>query len=189
MTQDGELVDALYYSTSCGIDLSRNLSEEAVFCAFMSGNDEAYEKEEPWYRWSTYFSLEELTRLAGTESQEAGEVSGMRVSERENSGVIKTLEIIGSGGSFEVEGEYEIRKLLQTQNAPVTLQDGSTAPNLGMLPSAFFYLTEEKEGGVLKGYTLKGGGYGHGKGMSQNGAKHMAEAGRSCVDILRYYYG
>jgi len=189
LTQDGELVDALYYSTSCGIDLSRNLSEEAVFCAFMSGNDEAYEKEEPWYRWSTYFSLEELTRLAGTESQEAGEVSGMRVSERENSGVIKTLEIIGSGGSFEVEGEYEIRKLLQTQNAPVTLQDGSTAPNLGMLPSAFFYLTEEKEGGVLKGYTLKGGGYGHGKGMSQNGAKHMAEAGRSCVDILRYYYG
>ena len=119
----------------------------------------------------------------------AGEVSGMRVSEREDSGVIKTLEIIGSGGSFEVEGEYEIRKLLQTQNAPVTLQDGSTAPNLGMLPSAFFYLTEEKEGGVLKGYTLKGGGYGHGKGMSQNGAKHMAEAGRSCVDILRYYYG
>ncbi len=113
----------------------------------------------------------------------------MRVSERENSGVIKTLEIIGSGGSFEVEGEYEIRKLLQTQNAPVTLQDGSTAPNLGMLPSAFFYLTEENEGGVLKGYTLKGGGYGHGKGMSQNGAKHMAEAGRSCVDILRYYYG
>ncbi len=51
MMQGDELVDALYYSTSCGIDLTQDLSEEAVFCAFMTGGQKAYEKEEPWYRW------------------------------------------------------------------------------------------------------------------------------------------
>ena len=70
----------------------------------------------------------------------------------------------------------------------MTLQDGSDAPDLGMLPSAFFYLTPEYDGKKLKGYTLTGGGYGHGNGMSQNGAKHMAEAGYKCKDILRHYY-
>ena len=115
-------------------------------------------------------------------------MTGMEVVSREPSGVIAALKISGEGGEFQVEGEYTIRKLLQTRNSPVTLQDGSTAPNLGMLPSAFFYLTPNYEKKVLTGYTLTGGGYGHGKGMSQNGAKHMADAGHKCADILRYYY-
>lgn len=190
LMRDGDLIDALYYSTSCGIQLSDNPSDEAVFCSLLSTRDEkAYEKEEPWYRWSVSFSLEELTELVKTGWQEDfGAVTGMEVVSREPSGVIAALKISGEGGEFQVEGEYTIRKLLQTRNSPVTLQDGSTAPNLGMLPSAFFYLTLNYEKEVLTGYTLTGGGYGHGKGMSQNGAKHMADAGYKCADILRYYY-
>lgn len=190
LTRDGDLIDALYYSTSCGLDLSQDLSEEAVFCAFMAGNSEkSYEKEEPWYRWSVYFSAEELTGMAKSGGQPGvGTVTGMEVKERGGSGVIETLEITGDGGTVQVEGEYNIRKLLQPGEIPVTLQDGSTAPDLGMLPSAFFYLTPKYDGKKLKGYTLTGGGYGHGRGMSQNGARHMAEAGYRCRDILKHYY-
>lgn len=36
--------------------------------------------------------------------------------------------------------------------------------------------------------TLKGKGYGHGVGMSQYGAKGMAEAGLDYLEILNYYY-
>lgn len=190
LKKDGNLIDALYYSTSCGLDLSQKLSEEAVFCAFMSGGGEkSCEKEEPWYRWKVYFSLAELTEMVRNGREESiGTVTGMEVKEREDSGVINILEISGKEGTISVEGEYGIRKLLQPGTIPVTLQDGSDAPDLGMLPSAFFYLTPEYDGKKLKGYTLTGGGYGHGKGMSQNGAKHMAEAGRKCKDILRHYY-
>ena len=42
---------------------------------------------------------------------------------------------------------------------------------------------------MLSGFLLNGGGYGHGDGMSQNGAKHLAEEGWSCQEILKYYYG
>ncbi|MHA7139607.1 SpoIID/LytB domain-containing protein [Rossellomorea arthrocnemi] len=37
-------------------------------------------------------------------------------------------------------------------------------------------------------YIIKGKGFGHGVGMSQYGAKAMADSGRSYVDILRFYY-
>ena len=40
----------------------------------------------------------------------------------------------------------------------------------------------------MVGYTIVGGGYGHGIGMSQNGAKHMAEAGLTGEEILAFFY-
>ena len=40
----------------------------------------------------------------------------------------------------------------------------------------------------MVGYTLTGGGFGHGVGMSQNGARHMAEEGYRAEDILGYFY-
>lgn len=57
-----------------------------------------------------------------------------------------------------------------------------------MLPSAFFYLQEKKEGKKVTGYSFVGGGYGHGVGMSQNGAKAMLDAGHSCEEVLQHYY-
>ena len=44
----------------------------------------------------------------------------------------------------------------------------------------------EKE--IVSGYTLIGGGFGHGVGMSQNGARNMAGNGYTCEDILYYFY-
>jgi SpoIID/LytB domain protein len=41
---------------------------------------------------------------------------------------------------------------------------------------------------VPRTFTVKGSGWGHGAGMSQFGARAMAEQGRSVEQILRYYY-
>ena len=37
-------------------------------------------------------------------------------------------------------------------------------------------------------YVIKGGGYGHGIGMSQNGANEMAKDGKSYIEILELFY-
>ena len=42
--------------------------------------------------------------------------------------------------------------------------------------------------GIVEGYTVIGGGFGHGVGMSQNGANRMAEAGFSCDEILQKFF-
>ncbi|MEG0319173.1 SpoIID/LytB domain-containing protein [Niameybacter sp.] len=60
-----------------------------------------------------------------------------------------------SGGSFEVEGDYN---------------------------------STSKPDTVYGDLTLYGYGYGHGVGMSQYGAKGMAEAGFSYKEIIEYYY-
>lgn len=58
--------------------------------------------------------------------------------------------------------------------------DGTEQTDVTMLPSAFFAITKQGDGGMV----LYGGGYGHGLGMSQNAANGMAKAGmitkRSC---------
>lgn len=41
----------------------------------------------------------------------------------------------------------------------------------------------------MVGYIVVGGGFGHGVGLSQNGAKHMALAGNTYQEILQTYYG
>ncbi|MDE7286759.1 MAG: hypothetical protein K2N55_07975 [Lachnospiraceae bacterium] len=40
----------------------------------------------------------------------------------------------------------------------------------------------------MVGYTIIGGGYGHGVGMSQNGARAMGMADMDCESILSFFY-
>ena len=40
----------------------------------------------------------------------------------------------------------------------------------------------------LRSMTIYGGGFGHGAGMSQNGARCLADMGRTAEEILKYYY-
>ena len=57
-----------------------------------------------------------------------------------------------------------------------------------LLPSAFFIVEcSQKDGNVIE-YSVLGGGYGHGNGMSQNGAGNMAKEGYSYTDILMTFY-
>ena len=37
-------------------------------------------------------------------------------------------------------------------------------------------------------FTIYGGGYGHGAGMSQNGAQGMAKKGKNYKEILKFFY-
>ena len=58
-----------------------------------------------------------------------------------------------------------------------------------MLPSAVFFLESQKDSsGRVQTLQIYGGGAGHQLGMSQWGAKGLAEAGQDFVSILRTYY-
>ena len=76
-----------------------------------------------------------------------------------------------------------IRQLLAPKGLTVKLADGSENTGMSLLPSAFFY-ADVKDGRIV----LNGGGYGHGVGLSQNGAKAMADEGLGCEEILMEYF-
>lgn len=182
LEKDGELLDARYYSTSCGMNFDVDMSDEAVFAAFLAeDNLKAYEAQEPWYRWNTEICLADL-----------GDVSEITVKERAPSGRIESIEVTYASEAEPkiIAGEYKIREFLDSADPMVYLQDGETVTGMSLLPSAFFVMVPEyDEKGTLTGYFLKGGGYGHGEGMSQNGAKGMAEEGMGYKEILEKYYG
>ena len=67
-------------------------------------------------------------------------------------------------------------------------QDGSSARAGMMIPSAFFSIETSKKDGFVVGYTLNGGGFGHGVGLSQNGARNMALQSIDAEGILGFFY-
>jgi stage II sporulation protein D len=57
-----------------------------------------------------------------------------------------------------------------------------------LVPSGFFVIETGKTDKNVIGYTLIGGGYGHGVGMSQNGAKALGEQGITYENILQAFF-
>lgn len=106
------------------------------------------------------------------------------------------LEITTTYGIFKVIKEYNIRLALQPVNylrgkSPVELQchDGTVQKNFSLLPSAFACLDFErdKEGNLLD-VVIRGGGYGHGVGMSQYGTYGLTLMGKDWQEITEHYY-
>lgn len=117
-----------------------------------------------------------------------GTIVDISVLKRESSGIISELLIEGSKNTIKVKTEYNIRTLLAPAYDTILRQDDTEVENLKLLPSAFFTFDKKKKSGKLSSITLIGGGYGHGVGMSQNGVKALADAGKEYEAILTYFY-
>ena len=98
-------------------------------------------------------------------------------------GVALQITAKGTKGSVTVNTENKIRSALGGTGYSIVRQDGTKINSTKLLPSAFF--TIEKQG---DNFILKGGGYGHGIGMSQNGANEMAKTGKEYQEILKAFY-
>ena len=100
----------------------------------------------------------------------------------------QTLRIVGEKEEILVKTENAVRSVLCDPSVSVIRQDGSAWQPSGLLPSGFFTIETVKKDGAVAGFTLYGGGFGHGVGMSQNGARSMAESGCDWETILSYFY-
>ena len=56
------------------------------------------------------------------------------------------------------------------------------------LAAQCIFFIDKMEDGKPSAFTFTGGGYGHGVGMSQNGVKSLADAGKKYDDIITYFY-
>lgn len=90
-------------------------------------------------------------------------------------------------GIYKVISEYNIRYILN-QGGTVIRQDGSASEGFSLLPSAYLIIDVVKEDDDVIGYTIIGGGYGHGVGMSQNGARTMGMENMDCENILSFFF-
>ena len=189
------------------------MMQEESFAAFIKNvRPSDFESEEAWYRWT--YQVDELDaallyervleRCAAAPSTvsvlrkdgawenqtppDPGRILDLSITERSTGGVAQTLQIVGENAAIQVRTEHSIRYVLCDARISVIRQDGSAWQPSSLLPSGFFVLETEAEDGYVAGFTLYGGGFGHGVGLSQNGAKEMAESGCDCETILSYFY-
>lgn len=130
-----------------------------------------------------------------------GKLKRVRIKKRGSGGIVKTALIVGTEKTVKVRTEYNIRLLLFNENAIVTKNDGKNVSGMNMLPSGFFILnssgstngasgTNGTSGaqGASGAYEIRGGGFGHGTGLSQTGANELAQAGKNYEEIIHYYF-
>ena len=142
-----------------------NTSDRKLIEAILPGFDQ---ETTDFYRWRVDVSKEDLSVLVREKTGiDLGEIEKLEPEDRGASGRIARLSITGSGGSLKIGKELEIRRVLSPTH----------------LYSSAFVVREAR--GM---FTLFGAGWGHGVGLCQIGAAHMASMGVPAVDILRHYY-
>lgn len=210
MSSQDEIINAYYFSTSCGAttnaavwgsdpqefpylkgallsetDLALNLADESVFKAFIKDKEVlTFDKAAAWYRWTTEISLKNLKKKIPN----IGELSSVEITGRGENGIVSEMKIYGSSGNHVVSGQSDIRAVFGDSAQTIYKNDGTSATGWSQLPSAFIALEPKYAGDSLTGYTVYGGGFGHGVGMSQNAAASMARAGMNYMEILKFFY-
>ncbi len=185
-----------------------DFSSEAAFKKFLKNKSiKTYDSTFPWYRWNVTLTKNQLEQsieknlkaryevnpnliltlsdnnYVSQPIEKIGVVKDIEVANRTKSGLINEIIIKGSDATVKVCSEYNIRLLLAPVSAKIKRNDNSKIDGLNMMPSAFFMVQKKKNT-----FFFQGGGYGHGVGMSQNGAKAMADAGFNYSSILQHYY-
>lgn len=189
-----------------------DLTREDIFAAAIRTTDPGdFEAGEGWYRWTytvtrldpdillqqlkkRYEANDQLVLTRDGEDYVSApirsftEIHDLTVLARGAGGVADELLIETDNGTYKVISEHNIRYVLCDGETQVKRQDGTLVSMNSLLPSGFFMIEIAKEGEVVVGYSLTGGGFGHGVGMSQNGARSMAAEGYSAREILQFFY-
>lgn len=208
-----EVVQTYYYSTSCGVtaDVSlwgsdaskypyyesvsvgdenhgQNMYNESDFLSFITNSYQSdYDSEFPLYRWNMTVDCHTLGEsISAKTGCNIGDVTGITVNTRVSGGAAVNITVTGSQGSTTLSKESDIRTCLGNGNIDLNTQNGTA--RYERLPSSFItFVPQYNENGQVNAFTIYGGGYGHGIGMSQNAVKAMSQK-MNYVQILQFFY-
>lgn len=170
-------------------ELELNLKKESDFRAFLDHPDfyDTFEQEEAWYRWTVKTTLSQISKTLSAnypkEMKKIGAIKKLVIADRGVGGVAKICKVVGTKGSFVIEKENAIRKAFAVSGTKAIGQNKTEMTISSLLPSGYFYI-EQKGKNVI----FHGGGFGHGVGMSQTGARNMAELGYTWEEMAEHYF-
>jgi len=158
LKHEGKPISAFFHSTSGGCTDVAENVWSRPLPYLKSVVD--YDDNSPHFAWTRKVSCDDLEKAF---SKDVGPVLAMIVISRTPTNRVKDAMIVGSQNTTVVSGNA-IRLALK-------------------LPSSNFNIGYEENS-----YTFAGRGFGHGLGMSQYGARALAEQGYNAAQILAYYY-
>jgi len=169
ITYNDELAEVYYHNCSGGYTASskdvwgRELS-------YLVAKPDEFSTDNPYYEWEYPIKVKDLEEILRKNGVSTGEIYDIKVLSRDESGRVKELKIKYNGAKepLKLKGK-DFRRLV--------------GYNKDKIASTLFWV--KREG---KFFVFTGKGHGHGVGMSQWGAKKMAEQGYSYKEILEFYY-
>ena len=161
VTFGGEYARTVYHSDSGGVIASAQEVWGGAFPYLVSIRDA--DGRTPHRGWNVNLEPAQVASSLAARGHNVGAVSSFTILSNSPSGRVVQAQVAGSAGSVTLSG-VELRRLLREWG----------------LKSTRFSMT-----GAL---SVQGSGWGHGVGMSQYGARALAEAGYNHLQILAFYY-
>lgn len=165
VTYEGKAVPVYYFATSGGHteDVENVWGGEAL--PYLRGVEDPYENPEEATNanWTKTFTKAEVKDKLAASGVSIGDIVSIEVTEYSEAGRALNTKIMGTEG----EKEYKFENIRYPFG----------------LPSHMF--TVALEGDT---FTFTGKGWGHGAGLSQWGAKGMAEQGFTYQEIIKHYF-
>ncbi|PKL74780.1 MAG: hypothetical protein CVV27_18765 [Candidatus Melainabacteria bacterium HGW-Melainabacteria-1] len=165
ITHGGKPINALFFSCSGGMTDS-SLEVWGVDLPYIQPAQD-FDQASPRYRWSATKSQQDLQQAAQKLGVSVGQIKEIQPLSFTPQGRVKTLRLVGNLGSADVDGN----KFRFAAGLNSTLWQAVPGGS-----------------GANRQFTFNGGGWGHGLGMSQYGARQMAADGQSAEAILKHFY-
>lgn len=183
LCQNGELIEAYYFSTSAGATSTDEIWGAKEAASYLKSVSCTFDAEEPWSRWSVEIPWSSVEQRAWS-YEAGGALKALEVVKKNQSGAVISLRAVMEEASFEISEEYAVREFLSPKGCTITEQNGTKVQGGLLLPSAYFTIN------CIPGevVSIEGGGYGHGVGMSQTAANQMAGEGYTYGEILNYFF-
>lgn len=172
-----DLIDAVFFSSSGGAtENPENVWGNRV--DYLRGKKNDLNLMEENKIWSHEFLGSQIKKMLAQKNIDIGNIIECKILENAPSGRVNKLLLVGSQGE-KILAKEEIRNFFKLENGQILesrMFDSETQ----------LFLDENNEFDCV--VKIFGKGYGHGVGMSQYGAKALAESGFKFDEIIKYYY-
>ena len=143
------------------------LQQRSAVASLLAQREGAYGSAHPRFRWTRTLTASGIRQALGPSAEGLRGPLQLDVLERGRSGRVLALQVSGTEGG-----------------APVVLKLDRIRRTIRRLPSTLFMIEPQGD----QRWLVRGGGFGHGAGLSQAGAIDLAWRGWSTERILAHYY-
>lgn len=192
LMHEGKRVIAFYHASSGGITAnSENVWKNKV--PYLRSVLDPYSIGNKHDEWEISFSKKDIEELLKKDNVDIGDIEDIVIRDVGTDKRVLRMEIMGKRGSKTYERE-DIRRFFGYSVMKSTLFD-LVKDEKASFPSDFQSISKLFTGELSlsdftskEAFVFRGSGWGHGIGMSQLGAKKMAETGSTYEQILRHYF-
>ena len=215
VTYNNKPAEVFYYASSSGVTLNVKDVWGSSYAYLVSVDDEYQKSVVPDNaKWTVNFTVEELTQRMNNVGYDLGTITDVVVNETSPQGAVTMITVKGTKSEALFQREkartifgfksqvYTVEpQKLNSETISVIGADGKISTSNVSVLSAWDKMkvtslsikganevVNMEFGGTTTGFAFTGYGYGHGIGMSQNGAKGMANAGFTYDQILTHYF-